>query len=218
MMQKKLKKVDENKESLVKAKLNSDLKLKVEALNNSYKGKDGNTIDLAIKDLFDFLDTIITKEHPFYTQIKNYTWQKNHLKILASISTQMQEKNRMPTNNEISIDAGLSEETVYKHLREFKNHDLYKHEADKYQLMIHRVLSKVFNLSVQGDIRACKVFLDYFAGNTIGPAMPPPKHTNYIQINNLKITATDLEQLPPATLQKIENLIKLPVNKKQKIY
>jgi hypothetical protein len=81
--------------------------------------------------------------------------------------------------------------------------------------MIHRVLTTVFNLGVQGDIRACKVYLDYFASNIITPAIPALEQTNYVQINNLKITASDLEQLPPTTLQKIENLIKLPIMKKR---
>jgi hypothetical protein len=204
-MQKELKKVDKNRRVQIIAEIQNTFNKKLEALNVAYKNKDGITIDNASKDLLTYLEKSLTKVHPVYKQMKNHTWERNHL---------MQKNNCMPSSTSIAIEAGLSEETVYKHLREFKEHDLYKHEADKYRLMIHRVLTTVFNLGVQGDIRACKVYLDYFTANMSGPAILPIKQTNYVQINNLKISATDLEQLPPATLQKIENLIKMPVKKK----
>ncbi|GAB2841378.1 hypothetical protein [Ferruginibacter profundus] len=207
-MKKKLKKVDENKK-VIQAAINS----KLEVLSTAYKNKDGLAIDNAIEDFLTYLENSLSKDHTFYTQIKNHTWQRNHLRILGSVSDLMQKNNCMPTNTQIANEAGLSEETVYKHLREFKEHDLYKHEADKYRLLIHRVLSTVFNIGVQGDIRACKVYLDYFNSNN-NLLDPTFKQTNYIKINNLKITATDLEQLPSTTLQKIENLIKLPLKKK----
>ncbi len=143
-MQKKLKKVDESKRLKLVAKLQTTFNGKLEALNIAYKNKDGSAVDKANIELFEFMDKNIPEDNPSHIQMKNHTWQRNHLKILASISTSTQEKNRMPTNTEISNDAGLSEETVYKHLREFKDHDLYKHEADKYRLMIHRVLTTVF--------------------------------------------------------------------------
>jgi hypothetical protein len=212
-MQKELKKVDENKRVQTIAEIQAIFNKKLEALNLAYKNKEGFAIDSATKDLLTYLEKGLTKEHPIYNQMKNHTWQRNHLRILGCISDLMQKNNCMPSNTSIAIEAGLSEETVYKHLREFKEHELYKHEADKYQLLINRVLTTVFNLGVQGDIRACKIYLDYFAANTTAPAQPPLEQTNYIQINNLKITSGELEQLPPATLQKIERLIKPPLIK-----
>jgi hypothetical protein len=204
---KKLEKVGENK-NLAKS-INEIINEKVEALNQAYKSKNGLAIDNASKDLLGYLEKGFTREHSFYVEIKNHTWQRNHLRILGSISDLMQKNNCMPSNTEISIDAGLSDETVYKHLKEFKNHELYEHEKDKYQLMVHRVLTTVFNLGVQGNIGACKMFLDFMGTSAIAHPAPLPS-TNYIQINNLKITANELEQLPPTTLQKIENLIKPP--------
>ena len=208
-MVKKLKKVDglQAERQMLIDNIQANLNDKLQALNDAYKNNNGLGVDKATNELFNLLEPIkdITS---FYSQMKNHTWQKNHLKIIASISNLMQEKNRMPTNTEISIAAGLSEETTYKHLREFKEHDLARHEADKFQIMKDRVLTTVFNLGVQGDIRACKVYLDYFSTSKQQPEL---SQTNYIQINNLKITPEELERLPPATLQKIETLIKLPV-------
>jgi hypothetical protein len=210
---KELKKVDENKRVQTIAEIQAIFNEKLEALNLTYKNKEGFAIDNATKDLLTYLEKSLTKVHPVYKQMKNHTWERNHLRILGCISDLMQKNNCMPSNTSIAIEAGLSEETVYKHLREFKEHELYKHEVDKYQLLINRVLTTVFNLGVQGDIRACKVYLDYFTANTIARAKPPLEQTNYIQINNLKITSGELEQLPPATLQKIERLIKPPLIK-----
>lgn len=207
---KKLKKVDEN---ATIQKKQTELNTRLEALNNAYKIKDGLLIDEASKRAIQFIESIGLKGSEYHASIKNYTWQRNHLRVLASISTLMQQNNRMPTTQEIACDAGLSTETVYKHLREFKDHELYQHEWDKYRLMIHRVLSTVFNAGVQGDIRACKVYLDYFTNNSNTPVPPTFEQTNYIQINNLKITPDELRQLPPATLQKIESIIKRPVKK-----
>ncbi len=210
-MNKKLKKVDELKIERQKMidRIQSNFQLKVNALNDAYKSKNGYAVDKATKELFEVIEPLKGFTN-IYTDMKNHTWQKNHLKIIASISKLMQELNRMPTNSEISTDAGLSEETTYKHMKEFKDHDLARHEADKFQMMKDRILAKVFNLGVQGDIRACKVYLEYFSTNKQQREL---SQTNYIQINNLKITPEELERLPPATLQKIETLIKLPVKK-----
>lgn len=191
---------------------------KIAALNSAYKGNNGLAVDKANSELFKLMDTVMPPDNDYYVEMKNYTWQKNHLKILATISHLMQTENHMPTNAAISSTAGLSEETIYKHLRGMEGHELYKHEADKFKLMKERVLTTVYNLGVQGDVRACKVYLNYLPSNVITPAPMPvqmPVQTNYIQINNLKITPDELEKLPPATLQKIETLINMPVKVKR---
>ena len=206
-MAKELKKVDEFRISMG---------AKIAALNSAYKGNDGLAVDRANKELFKFMDTVLQPDNDFYVEMKNYTWQKNHMKILAAIAHLMQTGNHMPTNAAISSGAGLSEETIYKHLRGMEGHELYKHEGDKFKLMKERVLATVFNLGVQGDVRACKVYLDYFSSNNIAP-VPMPAPTNFIQINNLKITPDELQKLPSATLQKIETLIKMPVKVKRVI-
>lgn len=196
-MQKKLKKVKD---------LQAQLNTKLEALNYAYGSGNGLEVDQANEELFKLLETTILKDSNFHTQMKNHTWQRNHLKILGSISDLMQKNNCMPTNTQISIAAGLSEETIYKHLKEFKDHELYKHEADKYQFMLQRVLTTVFNLSVQGDIRACKVFMDYFISNNNVQA-PTIKQTNYIQINQTKLSQDIVQQLTPDQLNQIEAVL-----------
>ncbi len=153
-MQKKLKKVDglQTQQQIMIETIQNNIVAKVKALNNAYKGSDGIEVDKANKELFELLEPLKKDNIAYYTQMKNHTWQMNHLKILATISNLMQEKGRMPTNTEISLNAGLSDETTYKHLREFKEHELYKHEAEKMYMMKDRIPSKVFSLGVHGDV------------------------------------------------------------------
>ncbi len=152
-MQKKLKKVDglQTQKQIMIETIQNSIGAKVKALNDACKNSNGIEVDKANKELFELLEPV-KDNTTFYTQMKNHTWQMNHLKILASISNLMQEKGRMPTNTEISSAAGLSDETTYKHLREFKEHDRYKHEAEKMYMMKDRIPSKVFSLGVHGDV------------------------------------------------------------------
>ena len=217
-MPKKLKIVEKNNSEMTNEELNIKLQSIMKRLNDAYINKKGYEVDKATKEMLDILKPMDNGGYTFYTEMKNHTWQKNQLKIIASISTLMQEYNRMPTNGEISTSAGLSEETIYKHLREFSKHELNTHEWDKYRFMVHRVLTEVFNLGVQGDIRACKVYLDYFPlPSTQQPSEPLIKQTNYIQINNLKLSAEELQSLPIDTQQKIEKLITQPIKIKSKV-
>lgn len=195
---KKLKKVEE---------IGITLKTHVEAINNAYKSGKGLEIDNANKNMFALLDSLkFPPDNEFYIQMRNHTWQRNHLKILGSISDLMQKNNCMPTNTTISIASGLSEETVYKHLREFKKQPLYEHEADKFEFMVHRVLTTVYNYGVQGDIRACKVFLDYHKKETGSTFIKD--QNNYIQINGTVLSQETIKHLNPEQLNTIETILK----------
>lgn len=205
MENKKLKKVDDIRNSMNKH---------IENLNNAYKNNNGNEVDKATKDIFEYFDKIgIDNESSYYVNIKNHTWQRNHLKVLASISNLMQERGRMPTTTEISDNIGLSEETIYKHLKEFKTHDLYTHELEKFKFMELRLLATLYNSGVNGDVRASKVYLDYFKPTNEVPSKSYHQN-NFIQFNNLKLTLEDVSNLPIEVKSKIEKLILKPIVKK----
>lgn len=120
----------------------------------------------------------------------------------------MQEMNRMPTVNEISIKTELSRQTVHKHLKEYGNDERYLETVEQFKFMTSKVLAKVFIYAVQGDVRAAKLYLETI-GN-IGRNNVPIQNTqdNFIQINQLKVTQEELKQLKPEPLQKVENLLK----------
>ncbi|MBP9933020.1 MAG: hypothetical protein KBF25_04955 [Chitinophagaceae bacterium] len=195
---KKLKKVEE-----IRIAINTHL----EAINKAYKSGKGQDIDTANKNMFALLDSLkFSPNDEFYVQMRNHSWQRNHLKIIACMSKLLQEKNRMPTNTELAAESRLSEETIYKHLREFKNHDLFIHETDKFEFMVHRILATVFNFGVQGDIRACKVFLDYHKRGT-GTTYIKDQN-NYIQINGTVLSQETIKHLNPEQLNTIETILK----------
>lgn len=203
---KKLKKVEE-----IRIAINTHL----EAINKAYKSGKGQDIDTANKNMFALLDSLkFSPNDEFYVQMRNHSWQRNHLKIIACMSKLLQEKNRMPTNTELAAESRLSEETIYKHLREFKNHDLFIHETDKFEFMVHRILATVFNLGVQGDVRACKVYLDYFKTSNEGPPHNYQQN-NFIQFNSLKLTLEDIVNLPIDVKNRIEQLILKPTPEKE---
>lgn len=198
---KKLKKVDE---------IRINMSNKIKNLNLAYKSNNGHEVDKAIKEIFEYMDSIgMEQESGYYIELKNHTWQMNHLKVIASISYLMQANGRMPTTTEISINAGLSEETIYKHLKEFKTSELYSHELEKFEFMKQRILSALFNFGIQGDVRACKVYLDHFK-EANEPKVGNYQQNNYIQFNNLKLSLEEVENLPLEVKGKIEKLILKP--------
>lgn len=198
---KKLKKVDE---------IQNVLELNQANLMKAYKEKNGVEIDKASKVLFEYLNTLGMKEDSsYYVEMKNHTWQRNHLKVLASISTLIQTNGRMPATTEIAVNCGLSEETIYKHLKEFKTHELYNHELEKFKLMELKILASLFTYAVQGDVRACKVYLDYFKpSNEIQQSNY--QQNNFIQFNSLKLSFEDLSNLPNDVKSKMEKIILNP--------
>ena len=185
----------------------TNLRLCIKDLNKAYEDKAGIEIDLANKKLFELLDrSNIDKEHIQYILFKNHTWQKNHLRILAYMAKGMQELGRLPTTTELASQSGLSEETIYKHLKEFKNNSFYQDEFEKFKFMRLRVLTALFNFGIQGDVKACKYYLEY--------TEPEPKQqaanfnqNNYIQLNSFSIRQEELNELPIQAKTEIEKII-----------
>ncbi len=64
------------------------------------------------------------------------------------------------------------------------------------------ILSRLFDLGFNGDVRACRLFLDFTSG------IKGKDTVNYIQINSLLVTEDTIKQLPHARLKEIEILIK----------
>ncbi len=55
---------------------------------------------------------------------------------------------------------GLSRQTISKHLKEFKDNELYKEHKAQFQILATSVLKKLFHLSMGGNVQASKIFLD----------------------------------------------------------
>ena len=145
----------------------------------------------------------------FDTETKNQFWEYNHSNITYAISTLMQESGRMPSKKELAEKTGLSRPTIDKHLKEYTNSSLYIQETETFKFMTASVLAKVFKFAVNGDIRACKLYLE-FMGNANGH---PSNNTliqnqnNYIQINGRVLSQETIKHLNPEQLNTIETIL-----------
>lgn len=157
-------------------------------------------------------DKFYKKFEPIATQgTKNQIWEYNHNQITLAISTLMQEYGRMPTTMEIAQKAGLSRQTIHKHLKEYKNHILYLNQVEQFRFMASKVLAKVFQFAVNGDIGAAKLYFNVMGFLNNGQ---PSNHTliqkqnNYIQINGTVLSQDAIKHLDPEQLNMIETILK----------
>jgi hypothetical protein len=156
-------------------------------------------------------DTLLKQFEPiFNNETKNQCWEYNHSHITIAIATLMQENGRMPSKVELANKTGLSRPTIDKHLKEYSSNPLYIQEVEQFKFMTAKVLAKVFKFAVNGDIRACKLYLE-FMGNANGQ---PSNNTliqnqnNYIQINGRVLSQETIKHLNPEQLNTIETILK----------
>jgi Cdc6-like AAA superfamily ATPase len=116
---------------------------------------------------------------------------------------------RMPSKTEIGTEAGLSRQTVHKHLTNFTAHPLYQEELEQHRFMSSRILAKLFSLASMGDVRAAKLYLDATCNSaeTRTPRTIIEHQNNYIQINETVLSQETIKGLDPAQLESIERLL-----------
>ena len=140
-------------------------------------------------------------------QTKNQIWAINHLKINASITKLIQAFNRMPSKDEIAEDCGLSRQTIYKHLKEYSEHPLFKEEMNQYKFASVGLVARIYNMAINGDIKAAKLFFN-IVGNDSSPKQTIGTQNNYIQINGTILNQDIIKQLTPDKLIQIEEIVK----------
>ena len=159
-----------------------------------------------------------TERDKFYKKIelitsdttKNQLWEINHTNITCAISNLMQEYGRMPSKTEIASRTELSRQTIHKHLKEYKTHPQYLIQNEQFAFMTNKVLSKVFQFAVNGDIGAAKLFFNVIGFNNI---TQPTNNTliqnqnNYIQINGFVLSQDTISKLNEQQLRNFEELI-----------
>ena len=111
----------------------------------------------------------------------------------------MQEYGRMPTTTEIATKTELSRQTIHKHLKEYISHPQYLEQVEQFRFMTSKVLTKVFQFAVTGDMRAAKLYL-----NVIGNLNGQPSNNiliqnqnNFIQINGTVLSQETIKHLNP---------------------
>lgn len=156
-------------------------------------------------------DNFIKKVELFLdNDTKNQLWEGNHNSITYAISTLMQEFGRMPSKNEIADRSGLSRQTIYKHLNEYANHPQYVQQIEQFRFMTSKVLAKVFQFAVNGDMSAAKLYFNV-TGNMPGQYSNTTliqNQNNYIQLNGMVLNQQTIKRLNPDQLSTIETILK----------
>jgi len=169
-------------------------------------------------------DEFLSQVENITTQtVKNQLWENNHLQITSAISTLMQDYGCMPTKNHLAEKTGLSRQTIHKHIKEYSTHPRYLIELEQFRFMTSKVLAKVFQFAINGDIGAAKLYFNVMGFLNKEQA---PNNTliqnqnNFIQINGTVLSQESIKQLSPEQLNTIENILKAaipqPNNQKEK--
>jgi len=142
---------------------------------------------------------------------KNQLWENNHHRITVAITKLLEDYGKMPTKNQISAEAGLSRQTISKHLKDYQSHPLYVEEMQKFKFMADRVLSKVYKIAVSNsDVKAARLYFEVlgYLGNQSGLNTTINTQNNFIQINQTKLSQETIKHLSPDQLAQIEGILK----------
>ena len=147
---------------------------------------------------------------------KNHLWECNHNQITAAISNLMQEYGRMPSKTELASYTGLSRPTIHKHLKDYASHPQYMEQVEQFRFMTSKVLAKVFQFAVKGDIQAAKLYFSMVGSMNNGTAQNNTliqNQNNYIQINGTVLSQESIKSLNPEQLNTIETILKTALSK-----
>lgn len=146
--------------------------------------------------------------------VRNRTWEANHRRITYGIALFVNNRGRMPTQNEIVRDTSLSRQTVQKHMKEYHKHPLFNEHLNYFQFMTHRVMGVLLQRCMDGNVQAIKMYMDMMTKSNPLPSHVPQGNTfinnnqnNYMQINNTILNQQVIQELSPEQLQKIEAII-----------
>jgi hypothetical protein len=166
---------------------------------------------------FEQLDELIDKIYDIInTDSRNSLWENNHAQIIREISNFIDNIGRMPTMFELSAKTGLSRQTLGKHLKEYRNHPQYIEHLEQFRFMSQKVLSKMFQLAMNGNVGAGRLYLEMVG--EIGDRSNVKNETNNIQYNNLVISKERLYALCPSQVRKIEEILSESYNLQNRIH
>lgn len=137
-------------------------------------------------------------------ELRRDYYESNHRQIVAALVNYLNEFGHLPTKQRLSDITKLSRQTIYKHLRDYKESSSYlKEQQELLELLGEQLISKVLAAAWQGDIRAAKLFFE-LTGRLKSASGTT---TNYVQINNTIFSQESLSQLPPEQLAEVEKLL-----------
>lgn len=136
---------------------------------------------------------------------RNEIWEINHANIQNAIIDYIDICGAMPTKTRIADATGLSRQTINKHLKEFKQHPLYKDHKEQFEYMLPKVLGEVLRQCLKGDMKAAKLYFDVVSGQRGKTKINT--QNNYLQINGIVVDEEKLSRLQPEQLKTIEAML-----------
>jgi DNA-binding phage protein len=157
-------------------------------------------------------DTFLKKFDAIIPQsTKNQLWEYNHNKVTTAITLIMQDCGAMPSVSQIAEKAGLSRQTVSKHIKDFKTNPQYLEYAEQFKFMGTKLLAKLFQFALAGDLGAAKLYFNVIGALSSEQANNSTliqNQSNYIQINNTVISQETVKQLNPEQLNSLETIFR----------
>ncbi|WP_422858892.1 helix-turn-helix domain-containing protein [Flagellimonas sp. S174] len=145
--------------------------------------------------------------------IRNLTYEVNQQMISACIHNYVRNNGCFPQVTAIKKKTGLSRTTIYRHLKLDDYAPADKLIKGKFEVMATMALEQLYKIGVEErNHAALKTFIEMVNGTN-----GVKQVNNYIQINNLKLTKEEFEQLPDEVIGEIENIISSTfITKKEK--
>ena len=91
---------------------------------------------------------------------KNSIWEYNHETILFKMHKHIMDYGRMPLIRDLEVSTELSRQTITKHLKAYRESENFKEYKEQYKMLHSKVLDVVYTISMTGDMKACKLFLE----------------------------------------------------------
>jgi hypothetical protein len=146
---------------------------------------------------------------PKHNHIKRQIYTSNHLRISEAIQNCVIHHNRVPLINDLAVETGLSRTTIYKHLKDINLRLYTENENALNKVLIEKALAKLYKIGIEeNNITALTSFIKF------NQEQQPNNQTNYIQINNLRITQEQIIALPD---DKAKDLIEILLAKTESI-
>ena len=117
---------------------------------------------------------------------KKAIWSSNHEKIKFALHNSIKKEGYFPNASRLVELTGLSRQTIYKHLNTFKDSELYNEYRDACKVLESNVIQLVYQLAMNGDLKACKLFLELSGAiNRMNPSTYIDKQQNNIENMNM---------------------------------
>lgn len=152
----------------------------------------------------------VEKDEVGVKSLRRDRWYVNESHINTYINNELMKTRIVPSVTTIAAATGISRTTVQKHIQEGKDSEYYSEQRETLRGLTHSVLSHLFRIGISdGNVKALKVFLDYFKESPASQQGGTQINTqnNYIQINGVTISQEQIMKLNPEKLVEVSLLL-----------